>query len=826
MPKVKYRINFFAIITIFLIQNAISQSIDLGSFKGKPFKISGGVSAGATYFKSDRSGGREPFVYNFTGNLSFSFYSFSMPVSYNFTNLGGKLNYQIPFNFNRLSLNPRYKWVSAYIGDVSMTFSPYSLAGHQFTGGGIELTPNSPLKFSAMYGRFLKAVEDDGNPNTIPSYERWGYGSKIDFIKNKYKVGVIGFFAKDLENSIRPIAGSKNITPKANLVVGLTVESQITNNLKLYGDYSNSSLVQDVRTTGEGDKNGLASLMLNGNASTQNFSAFKVGFDYKIQKTILGTSFERVDPNYQTLGAYFFSNDLQNIMVNVARPIFKDKVSLTFNAGIQRDNLDNKKAQTTNRFVGTLNTNIKISDRFTTAVSLSNQTTTSNVNPDQFIKINQVNPELNQVEQLNYRQLSRNASVNANYSFAENKKTKRSLSFNYAFNQVANEQGGIIRLGQLSSFHNFNTVYSHFLVKSKWAFNTSLNYTYNTIGIQDNQTIGPVIGVNKKFFKDKLTTQLATAYNTTSGGNTSAQNFNFRLTSNYKLFEEHHFNLMISQVMGQNKSVNTVGSVTNQFQDLTITFGYNFNFAGTKKKEVQENSKKQPISSLEKEKIKVNIQNTAQEYDSKSIKISLSEQFDKVNPSYLEKEFAVLQTKKDTLFNSLDAFDNEKNESTKSKLKFKIAKEAVSLSEEIAQMNAFNTAFEESMQQAITKIKTDIASRQIPFKAETFVKRYNLNPELATKTEEDLALFETEIIQKTIKISKKDIFVLANLDLENSLETNTFDTSFKEESNKMKTDYFKKFILGKPIKNWTEEIEVNYLQFHLKQYVKKINQKI
>lgn len=822
----KYKINFFAIITIFLIQNAISQTVDLGSFKGKPFKLGGGISAGSTYFKSDRAGGREPFVYNFTGNVNVSFYSFSMPISYNFTNLGGTLNYQIPFNFNRLSLNPRYKWISAYIGDASMTFSPYSLAGHQFTGGGLELTPNSPFKFSAMYGRFLKAVEEDGNPNSIPSYERWGYGSKIDFIKNKYKIGLIGFFAQDLENSIKPVSSSKNITPKQNLVVGLTFESQITNNLKLYGDYSNSSLVQDTRTTGEGSKNGLAALLLNGNASTQNFSAYKVGFDFKIQKTVLGTSFERVDPNYQTLGAYFFANDLQNIMVNVARPLFRDKVTLTFNAGVQRDNLDNKKAQTTNRFVGTLNTNVKISERFTTAVSLSNQTTTSNVNPDQFIKINQVNPELNQVEQLNYRQLSRNASVNANYSFAENKKTKRSLSFNYAFNQVANEQGGVIRLGQLSAFHNFNTVYSHFLVKSKWAFNTSLNYTYNTIGILDNQTIGPVIGVNKKFFKDKLTTQFASAYNTTRGGNTQAQNFNFRLTSNYKLFDEHHFNLMISQVMGQNKITSVTAPVSTQFQDLTITFGYNFNFAGTKKKETQENSKKQPISSLEKEKLKVNIQNTTQEYDSKSIKISLSEQLEKINPKYLEEEVAVLQTKKDTIFTYLDVFDNEKDESVKSKLKTKIAKEVADLSQKITQMNTFNTYFEQSLAQAITKVRNDITSRQIPFKAEAFVKRYNLNSELASKTDNDLELFETEIIQKEVKISKKDIFVLANIDLENTMETDRFESSFNEISNATKADYYKKFISGNPLKNLEEQLEVNYLQVHLKQYVKKIKQKM
>lgn len=819
----KQNLQIITFIFFFLSQSNVAQTIDFGSFQGNPFKIGGGVSAGATYFNSNRGNGREPFVYNFTGNLNVSFYSFSMPISYNFTNLGGKLNYQIPFNFNRLSLNPRYKWVSAYVGDVAMTFSPYSLAGHQFTGGGIELTPDSPFKISAMYGRLLKAVNDDGNPNSIPSFERWGYGSKLEFIKSKYKVGLVGFYAKDLENSITQIPSANSITPKENLVVGLTFESQINNEFKLYADYSNSSLVQDTRATGKSAKSGLASLFLNGNSSTQNFNAYKVGFDYRIQKTTLGASFERVDPNYKTLGAYFFANDLQNIMVNAARPLFNNKVNLTFNAGIQRDNLDNKKAQTTNRLVGTLNMNIKFNDRFTTSINFSNQTTTTNVNPDQFIQINQVNPELNQVDQINYRQLSRNASFNANYALPDTKRTKRTFALNYAFNQVANEQGGVIRLGQLSSFHNVNTFYSLFWVKSKWALNSSLNFTHNTIGKLNSTTIGPVIGVNKKFLKDKLVTQFATAFNTSKGETSSAQNFNFRLTSNYKLFEEHHFNAMISQVMSSTKNQSTASK---QFHDLTITFGYSFNFSGTKKKEKEENSKKEPLSAQEKEKFKVTLNTKEQELDAKGIKTEINNQIAKIDFEGLTEEQKDLKQLKDSVFNQLDQFDIEKDEAVKSKMERQIQNTVALFETKAKVLENFTLVYATAIANASTKMTSDIAKRDVTFNADVFVKRYKMNAELVNKTIEHLPLFEETIVNNNIKISKKDLFVLAHFDLVELLQQNTFDNMFKEEVTKQKQNYYSKFQDKNKLDGVAEELEVHFLRNHLKQYAQKLKQKI
>ena len=72
------------------------------------------------------------------------------------------------------------------------------------------------------------------------------------------------------------------------------------------------------------------------------FNALNVSFDYPAGNGTIGAGYERIDPNYKTLGAYFFNNDLENITVNASQTIFDNKLNLSVNAGLQQDNLDNE----------------------------------------------------------------------------------------------------------------------------------------------------------------------------------------------------------------------------------------------------------------------------------------------------------------------------------------------------------------------------------------------------------------------------------------------------------------------------------------------------
>lgn len=220
--------------------------------KKNPFKISGGVSANSVFYSSNVYNGRAPFTYFLNGNLNLGLYKWSMPISYSLTNQGSQLGYQVPFKFNRISIAPKYKWIKAYIGDANMTFSPYTFNGLLFTGAGLELNPNMPLKVALMTGRLNKAVEDDGNPNTIPAYKRMGYGAHLKWEQERYKLGLIGFYAKDDVGSLSAAPDAKGVLPQENLVLSMTGSFMIDKNLEVFGEYANTALVNDLRATSSG----------------------------------------------------------------------------------------------------------------------------------------------------------------------------------------------------------------------------------------------------------------------------------------------------------------------------------------------------------------------------------------------------------------------------------------------------------------------------------------------------------------------------------------------------------------------------------------------
>ena len=814
---------FLVLTWLFCSSNTKAQSLDFGSFRGKPFKIAGGVSAGSTVNQSSGNNNRDPFIYNFSGNLSLSFYSFTMPITYNYTNAGSNLDYKIPFNLNRLSISPKYKWITTHIGDVNMTFSPYTLSGHQFTGAGVELNPNIPLKFAAMYGRLLKATEDDGNPNTIPAFERNGMGTKLSFEKQKYKFEVIGFYAKDNINSIMKVPDTKNVLPKENLVLSFKTESQLTKEIALNAEFSNSVVTQDLRAENTDYKKGFAGQFLNNKTSTQNFSAFKLGLDVKLDKMVLGISYEKIDPNYQTLGAYFFSNDLENIMINASRPFFNDKLNLVFNAGIQRDNLDNNKAATTSRLIGSINATAKISEKLVTNFTFSNQATTTNTNPDQFFQINQVNPEQNRIDQLNFRQISRNSTINANYNFKPTKKFKKNVVFNYAFNQVANEQGGLIRLGQLSTFHNLNTSYVLGLIKSKWNFVTAINYTINKIASTDSKTFGPNIGISKKFLKEKLNTQFNAVYNISQNISSTNSNLNFRFNAGYVYKDNHNFSCNASQVI---RKASTLTSGNSTLNELIITLNYAYNFSAKKSK----NNENESISKENKKSstlVKVKFDNQNLEFEPQKAvnsvfdiiaksKITLTPNFD----NYIQS------TKFSLIKKATDIISNVTNDSIKQKLK-SIKVEIELLDKKWSDFKNFDLKYSSIVSQGFLKLKQESTQTNLIIESNYFIAKYNLSLPNSNKNKTtSITEIEENIKTNKIKISKYDKSRFAHFNLTNLLLESKSELDFlnKPEIKKLifdcKEENYDAYLQNVDERVLIEKIEIKIADYYIKDFIK------
>ncbi|WP_378187319.1 hypothetical protein ACE939_03095 [Aquimarina sp. W85] len=568
-----------------------AQSLDYETItKSKPITVSGQVAANAVYYNSNQNENRAPFTYFLQGALNVNVYSFSIPISYSFSNQGEDLGYQLPFDFNRLSLHPKYKWIAAHIGDVSMTFSPYTLSGHQFTGGGVDLTPKGSVQVSAMTGRLLKATEDDDDPRTIPAFTRMGYGVKTEIKKERYKIGVIGFYAKDNLASIDSVPEAKEVLPQENLVISVEGEVKLGKSFTVQAEYASTAITKDTRAeTVEAVEFSPLAAIFNTKESTAYYNAVKTRVGYAAGRVNVGIGYERIDPGYETLGAYFFNNDFENITLDASNSFFSDKLTLGFNIGYQRDDLDNLKANNTNRTVGSVNATLNISERLNLAGSYSNFTTFTNIKPNQFDEINDADLLDEELENLDYKQLSQSATFMINFLVSKKETSRKTLNLNYALNDVSNEQGGVVRIGDASTFHNGNLGYTMDFTESNITINTSVNGTYNTIGREESTTWGPSFTIGKRFFEKTLNTRVSAGYNSSNSAASKTDVTNFRAAVTYVLKEKHNFNLTAIQVFRENSSS------PDKLSEITATFGYTYAF-GLKKPKINIKKRKKELN--------------------------------------------------------------------------------------------------------------------------------------------------------------------------------------------------------------------------------------
>lgn len=573
------KIFLFLFLPIFSFSQNIDNQYITNVLKGNPFKVSGQISANSVYYNANRDSNRMPLTYFFQGVLNVSSYSFSMPIEYSFSNQGENLDYELPFNYNTLSFHPSYKSITAHLGTVTMSFSPYTMDNHQFTGGGIDFTPSKPLTINTMGGELRRAINDDGSPQTTPSYSRMGYGLKTHLERDKYSIGFIGFYARDDKNSLDSIPESRNILPKENLVLSIQGEVKIGKNYTLEAEYASTAITQDVRASTSSTKAfSLAGSFFNNRTATQYHNAIKARLGYDLKAVNLGVGYERIDPGYETLGAYFFNNDFENMTLDLANTFFKNKLSTALNIGYQRDNLDDAKANSTDRTIGSINAQAILSDKVTLVGSYSNFTTYTNTRPNQFDDVNDADLLDEQIEELNYRQLSRSAALSMNYLLSTKKKSTQNLSVNYALNDVANEQDGNVRIGDVSSFHNLSTAHTINFIEDDFSISTAVNATYNTIGREESTTWGPTISIGKRFFKRSLNSRFGASYNQSSGISGNSRITNFRINFGYVLLEHHNFNINAIQLFRATDQ-------KDNFTEFTATFGYNYTF-GLKKPKI------------------------------------------------------------------------------------------------------------------------------------------------------------------------------------------------------------------------------------------------
>jgi hypothetical protein len=500
----------FTSLSLMLVQLSFAQSVDLHNLKSyikkeSIFDYTGALTATSIYTGGNKGGNQPPLTWMLGLNTNVSLFKLiNVPFSFSYTNLGG--SYKLPQTPNKFAFSPSYKWVSTNIGVVNVSWSPYSLNGHQFIGANVDLTPTgSPFSISALYGRFAKAINFDSTNQAFASasYQRMGGGVKALYTKDKYNVGVSIFTAKDEANSISLFPRTDAPKPGQNLVMTYLFGITPFNGLTLSGELANNFLTTDLTDDSEGDKSQhkLVGRFFNVKNSTITTKAGKAALNYNITKSqaTIGIQYERIDPNYLTYGSYFMANDMENYTANITQILFKNKVTLALNGGRQRDDLNNSKGSKNSRNVGSMTLGIVPNPRLNLNMSYSNFTSFMFIKPVE--QLYSPNPIYQPSDTSNFKQVNANANFSLNYQLKDNELLSRSLMTNFSYQNANNSVGDVIQLEGVSKI--YTTIASYSQVWKKRDLNSALTYTHNLSSMMTGSTItqGLTLSVNKTLKK-------------------------------------------------------------------------------------------------------------------------------------------------------------------------------------------------------------------------------------------------------------------------------------------------------------------------------------
>lgn len=343
----------------------------------RPVVFSGNLQARSFVYNATGIPQRQdPFSYVFDGNASVSLYGWNIPFSFTYSQQDK--SFRQPFN--QFGISPRYKWITLHGGYRNLNFSPYTLAGHTMLGGGLELNPGK-LRFAVMYGRLNRATVIDTTMQTLVpfSFSRKGLAVKLGYGTKTNHVELSFLRAKD-DSTSRPIDAildSHNVLAASNAVLGFKANFTFLKKAFVESDGAVSIYTSDMNSPIGIDS--LDNPLLEGlrnsfdvNGTSQLFTALNVGMGYAERYYRLKVNYQRVEPNFRSMGAYYFSNDLEAYTINPTFSLPSGKLRGNVSIGIQRDNIKDQKEATNKRFVGTANMAAQVTERLGLDFNYSN----------------------------------------------------------------------------------------------------------------------------------------------------------------------------------------------------------------------------------------------------------------------------------------------------------------------------------------------------------------------------------------------------------------------------------------------------------------------
>ncbi len=308
---------------------------------------------------------------------------FSMPIGIDFS--AGQATYRLPtlpeerlIDYvrnprNNIQINPRYKWVQAWLGTQTPSFSALTTGDIPIFGAGLEINPGKFI-LSAHYGTSQIGINANPTEQVAGAYRqqilasRIGYGKKdgTHFILNLVRL------SDDIHSvEQRPMG----IRPKEGLVISPILQIRLSPSLTLTTETAGSAYTRDLLGPDlflENDYTPIAEHVLDVNGSTNTDFSNISSLDWKSESFGLGVEVRYIGPGFEPVGFRAMERDIIDYNVKTNVKLFSNKVMMNGSTGIRTNNLQNTTVESTQRFIANVNLFAQVSESFSFNSNYSN----------------------------------------------------------------------------------------------------------------------------------------------------------------------------------------------------------------------------------------------------------------------------------------------------------------------------------------------------------------------------------------------------------------------------------------------------------------------
>ena len=540
---------------------------------GDPFTSSGGIGLSMrSYSATGVEDRQDPFFYSLNANLNIRLYKINFPFTLlvsarqtesSLPNIqeiidAFKDNVESVKNrFIRVGASPYYKWIRLHLGHRTMNFSQYTLADLNFYGVGADLTPGK-WRLSLMRGRLAKAEPIDLSlafPNE-PVYQRTGWGVKLGYGDEDMSADMILFTAADDPNSITiPEDYWDQPTAEENMVFGLNAQKLFFERFRLAGEWALSAYSPNAEDE-VGDAKFFPSFLYKTRTTTERNSALDATLDYEGNAFTVGVQYTRVDPGFNSLGAFFFNRDIENFVGNLDFTLFDGAVFSLLSFGVQKDNLKNENETTATQTIYSGEISYAGS-AFSIGTNFSN---------DEFKLQYVLNRDL---DSLNAVVVTSDYGLNSSYSLIDSSGNQHVFAATFNLQEVTDNIDDPFATAASKMFLG-NFTYN-LILSSQWAFNTQLNFNQNELAGMVLKRYGGGLGVGRSFLDGKINLNINMDYFlNTSEFDEDNSSLNSQLNMNYAVSQSLNINFATSYLQTKDPF--------GDFSELTSTMGIQYNF--------------------------------------------------------------------------------------------------------------------------------------------------------------------------------------------------------------------------------------------------------